>query len=189
MVKHAIFHEGHVNKSADNGLIKQLIQHLELDIQKVHFYGMGSKSNFFKYNHNNYQDLKLLLETDQINKALFVIDADNHRSDSIYGGFNRTQIEIIKTIDQLNIKDCCDTYISCDPKTKEGYIESLILSSIPIAHKKCIETFFLCSNFSSRDNSKAILNQLYKRAYPNEPYNFEHSNFDSLKEKIIKLFA
>ena len=189
MVKHAIFHEGHANKSADISLIKELIKHLNLDFQKIHSYGMGSKSNFFEKEDKNYQDFKQLLDTDQIDKALLIIDADNERDNNTYGGFENTKRELLVILEHLDIKKVCNIYISCDPNTKEGYLESLILASIPEAHKECIETFFACSQFESRDNAKAILNQIYKQAYPAAPYNFSHSNFNELKHKLEALFS
>ncbi len=80
-----------------------------------------------------------------------------------------------------------EIYIVCDPATEEGYLESLILSTIPDEHKECINSFLNCSNFSSKENHKAILNQIYKMGYPNVPYNFSHPNFDNLKNKLKAL--
>ena len=48
----AILHEGGKGKSEDYQLIELLIKHLQLDINKVEFYGMGSKSNFEHANFN-----------------------------------------------------------------------------------------------------------------------------------------
>ena len=76
----------------------------------------------------------------------------------------------------------------CDPSTQTGYLESFILSTISTAQKRCIETFLNCSNFNSRENHKAILNQIYKLAYPNAPYDFEHAHFDLLKAELNNLF-
>ncbi|MDQ7086175.1 MAG: hypothetical protein Q9M36_15250 [Sulfurovum sp.] len=44
----AILHEGNAKKTADNKLLKLLIEKLELNIKEIRFFGLGSKSNFFK---------------------------------------------------------------------------------------------------------------------------------------------
>jgi len=49
------------------------------------------------------------------------------------------------------------------------------------------KNFLDCSKFISKDNHKSIINQIYKIGYPNEPYNYEHLNFNELKEKLKKL--
>ena len=43
----AILHEGNAKKTADNELLKLLLESLELDETQVKFFGMGSKNNFF----------------------------------------------------------------------------------------------------------------------------------------------
>jgi len=187
--QYAILHEGKDSpKAADNTLLRLLIQNLKFDADQVDFYGMGSKSNFFKPTSAKYGVLPRLLQTGAIKKAFFVIDADQVENDAMYGGYQNTKDEIIKIFAQLEITEYCSFYISCDPDTQTGYLESLILSSIPTEQKNCIETFLDCSDFKSKDNAKAILNQIYRQAYPTAPYDFSHQNFDALKTKLHELF-
>jgi len=188
MVKVAILHEGNTNKTNDNELLKLLIKDLQLDETKVEFFGFGSKSNFFKIDNPKYKRLKLQIEEEEINKVLFVVDADYVENDKEYGGYDKTAESLYHIINDLSLLFQTETYITCDPNTKNGYLESLILSSIPEEQKNCIETFLNCSDFKSKENHKAILNQIYKSAYPNAPYNFEHKNFDELKQKLQNLF-
>jgi len=188
MVKVAIFHEGNVKRTHDNELLKLLIEALGLPLNKVKFVGMGSKNNFFKKDNNNYKELLLDIKREAIKKVLFVIDADYSENDSIYGGFENTKNEIEKIFRELKIEQISDLYITCDPQNRSGYLESLILSTIPDEQKKCIEYFLDCSNFKSKENHKAILNQIYKIAYPQAPFNFSHPNFDELKGKLMDLF-
>lgn len=188
MVKVAILHEGNSKKTADNKLLKLLIEKLELDIDRVEFFGFGSKSNFFKEDNSVYKRIKLQLEEKVLIKVLFVIDADYLQNDNIYGGFSNTLKKIIALRKKLNIYETSDLYITCDFDTKEGYLESLILSSIPEKQKECIETFFDSSDFKSKENDKAILNQIYNNAYPNAPYDFSSNKFDVLKTKLKNLF-
>lgn len=189
-MRYAIFHEGKDSKkAADNSLIKLLIDDLSLDIGLVQFYPMGSKSNFFKKNSLKYKELLQSIRIDQISKALFILDADSEENDRKYGGYEKTQLETSKLLEELGISEISDIYISCDPATQEGYLESLILSTIPTKQRECIEQFLSCSEFKSKDNAKAILNQIYKQAYPNAPYDFSHENFSELKEKLVDLFT
>jgi len=184
----AILHEGNAKKTNDNALLKLLMNELGLDIGKVKFFGMGNKSRFFELKDKNYKELKIYIDSEKVNKILFVVDADYERNDKKYGGYKNTESALINIIDELGFKEYSDIYIVCDPETKDGYLESLILSSIPLQHKNCISEFLTCSEFKSKDNYKSILNQIYKIGYPNKPYNFSHKNFEELKLKLRNLF-
>lgn len=188
-----ILHEGNAKKTNDNELIKLLIEHLkiqylEMKIEKVEFHGMGSKSNFFKP--ESYPPLLLQgVKTNQIEKVLFVVDADYDNDDNrVYGGFENTTSELNKIIEYLKLQAVSDIYITCDPKTKTGYLESLILSTIPEQQRNCIECFLACSEFKSKEHHKAIFNDIYKHAYPKAPFDFGHENFNELKQKLRNLF-
>lgn len=184
----AILHEGNAQKTADNKLIKLLIEDLKLDEKKVRFFGLGSKSNFFKKDIDAYRELLIDIEEETISKVLFIVDADYEKNDKNYGGFENTLKEMIAIREELKIYQLSDLYITCDFDTKEGYLESLILSSIPQRQKECIETFLDCSEFKSKENDKAILNQIYNNAYPNAPYDFTSDKFEILKQKLKNLF-
>jgi len=188
MVKVAILHEGKSNKSYDNIFLKLLINDLELDIEKVKFFGMGSKSNFFKADNTNYKELQTDIELENILKVLFVVDADDVKNDKVYGGYENTEKGLQEIIQKLSLKKSADYFITCDPKNKSGYLESFILSTIPKEQKECIETFLECSQFKSKENDKAILNKIYKMAYPSTPYDLKHENFGELKCKLRNLF-
>ncbi|NOZ90920.1 MAG: hypothetical protein GXO60_06520 [Epsilonproteobacteria bacterium] len=184
----AILHEGNAKKTADNELLKLLIENLNLDITNVKFFGIGTKSNFFKIDNRAYKELLMEFHENIISKILFVVDADYQENDLKYGGYENTKKELEKVINELGLKNYSDIYITCDPKTKSGYLESLILSSIPKKQKECIEDFLDCSEFKSKENYKAILNQIYKIAYPNAPFDFSHPNFNKLKQKLKNIF-
>ena len=188
MVKVAILHEGNSKKTNDNELLKLLIENLGHDIDKVEFFGFGTKSNFFKADNSKYKRIKLQIEEESISKVLFVVDADYEVNDITFGSLKNTEIELKRMIESLSLSDIADIYVTCDPQTKDGYLESLILSTIPEKQKKCIETFLDCSEFKSKENHKSILNEIYKKAYPNAPYDFTHTNFNELKEKLQNLF-
>jgi len=189
MVKVVIIHEGNAKKTNDNALLKLLLKELGLSEEKVKFIGMGAKSNFFKKDNDNYKELLLdVIELQRVSKVLFVVDADYTENDSVYGGHRNTKRELEKVIIDLDLESYSDIYITCDPDELCGYLESLILSTIPQDQKECIETFLECSDFRSKENHKAILNQIYKTAYPKAPFDFSHTNFDELKQKLQTLF-
>jgi hypothetical protein len=193
-MKVAILHEGN-QKSSDKKLLKLLIEKLNSDfknkkfLKEINFIGMGTKNNFFKVDNENYKLLKNEIEREDVGKVLFVVDADYESNDNTYGGYQNTQKELNKTIAQLGLENISDTYITCNPITQDGNLESLILSSIKEEQKECIETFLACSEFKSKESHKAILNKIYKTAYPNKPFNFDHPHFNDLKTKLTHLLT
>ena len=189
-MKVSILHEG---KSIDKDFFKLLYKRLgiteeELDI-RVNFIGMGNKSNFFKVDNKNYTLLQEELKSQRVEKVLFVLDSD-YEGDKNHDGYHNTLREIQSIQKKLNIDDVSDTFIAYDmnSKTKEGYLESLILSTLSKKEKEYIESFLDCSDFKSKENHKAILNQIYKIAYPQAPFDFSHENFNELKQKLKNLF-
>lgn len=189
MVKAAILHEGNDRDTADKKLLKSLLIHLDLDADAIHFEGFRTKSNFFNSDEPKYGKLKMFVETGQIEKILFIVDADDEKNDAVYGGFNKTQTALMTIINRLGFDAISQAHIVCDPLTQTGYLESFILSTIPDDQRDCIETFLSCSQFKSKENHKAILYQIYETAYPNAPYNFAHPHFEPLKALLTWLFS
>jgi hypothetical protein len=187
-----IIHEGQA-KNEDNELLELLVKHLSEEIREINpdmieYHAMGGKSNFFKT--EMYPRLLIQgVQADTVEKILFIIDADYVTNDKVYGGFENTKNKLNIIITQLNLQAVSSVYIMCDPETKMGYLESFILSTIPEQQKNCIESFLACSQFQSKENHKKILNQIYKLAYPNAPYDFSHQHFDELKTKLTQLFV
>lgn len=187
-----ILHEG-TPRNNDNKLIKLLIEDLknkcsEINTDMLDYHPMGTKSNFFKK--EKYPPLLIQsVELGIVKKILFIIDADNNVDNEKYGGYENTYSELNAMIAELGFQAVSSIYIMCDPITKMGYLESFILSTIPEQQKNCIERFLECSQFKSKENHKAILNQIYNMAYPNAPYDFKHPHFEVLKEKLRNLFV
>jgi len=182
VVKTAILVEG----KNDKEFFQKLIGHLGVDGNQAIYYVLNGKSNFFKT--EKYEDLMLEVGSGQIDQVLFVVDADDVTNDQKNGGYENTEKELTKIIDQLGIQAISSTYIMCDPTTQTGNLESLILSATPEPHKSCIEIFISCSEFKSKDSHKAIYNQLYKLAYPDKPFDYAHPHFETLKKKLIDIF-
>jgi hypothetical protein len=185
MVKVAIVCEG----KNDRDFFKKLIAHLGFSESNISFYILGGKSKFFELANKKYQDIKLEVDSGQIDNILFVVDADDEKSDMKNGGYENTQRALNALISELGFDAISKTYVMCDPATQTGYLESLILSTISEKQRNCIACFLACSEFESKENHKAILNQIYDLAYPNAPFDFEHENFDELKQMLINLFA
>lgn len=184
MVKHLIICEG----STDKVFLEELLEHLKISNIEVGFVGRDkknkNKSSIFK--REKYDTIKEEIGT--IYKSLLIVfDADYEKDNKVYGGFTNSEREIKSLIDDLNLNNRADYYIVCDPITKNGYLESLILSTIPNEERKCIKAFIDCSRFKDKEKDKAILNQIYKLGYPNTPYNFPDDNFYDLKKKLIAL--
>lgn len=186
MVRVAILHEGNNQDTSDKKFIKALLANLELDANFIQFEGFGSKSNFFKK--EKYSLLEQQVETDQINKILFIVDADHkEEDDAIYKGYQNTEIQLNKIINELAFQNIARFYIVCSPDSRAGYLESLILASLPEKERKCIECFVECSEMNNKDHKKIL--KLYKRAYSNPPDNLNHPCFNDLKAELTNLFA
>ena len=178
MVKSLIICEG----KNDKEFLKLLIEYL--NITNVDIMVFGNKSNIFKSEKYS----TILEEIGTIYKNLLVIfDSDFIEDNNIYGGYENSEREIRKLFVELNIEKIADFYIVCDPISKNGYLESLILSTIPQSEKNCITNFLKCSKFKDKEQDKAILNRIYKLGYPESPYDFAHKHFDTLKNKLQKL--
>lgn len=185
MVRAAIFCEG----KNDREFLEALIKHLGFDPGKVaSFYILKSKSNFFKHDNRNYQDVRMEINGGAIGKLLFVADADYPENDSQYGGFENTRNALADIIKKLNFEPISNIYVMSDPNSNTGYLESFILSTIPERQRNCIERFLECSQFKDKENHKAILNQIYNIAYPNAPYDFGHPHFGVLIAELKKLW-
>jgi len=178
--------------TTDKNKLKEALNFFGIEYKDDIFIVMKNKSNFFKleleYN-DKYATLQTLIQADKIDKILFVIDADYKQNDSVYGGYENSKIAIETTIAALQIKELSDFYICCDPNTKDGYLESLLLSTVDENLKKCYSDFLDCIDIKEKSNHKNIMEQLHKITKPNRPYDFEHANFKELISKLKALFA
>ena len=105
-----------------------------------------------------------------------------------YGGYSNIEKKIEALLMNLNINSISDYYITCNPITKDGYLESLLLSTVDNNLKQCYSKFLDCIDFKEKNQHKYIMEQLHKITKPNKPYEFHHKNFRELREKLIKLF-
>jgi hypothetical protein len=183
-VRAAIFCEG----KSDRDFLEALIKHLGFNSKEVSFYVLRSKSDFFKHNDRRYRDVRMEIDGGTIDKLLFMIDADYAEKDVRYGGCENTKNALENVIKTLGFEAISSVYIMCDPDSKTGYLESLILSTLPEAQRGCIARFLECSQFKDKEDHKAIINQIYNTAYPDRPYNFGHPHFGVLIAELKKLW-
>ncbi len=172
----------------DKNKIIEFLNFLNILSADDNFVVMGNKSNFFKLNNGEYKTLHQLIKADKIEKILFIVDADYQKDNKEYGGYKNTKEKIKKLFFDLNIKFISDYYITCNPNTNDGYLESLLLSTVNVNLKECYDEFLKCIDFKEKNNHKYIMEQLHKITQPNKPYDFNHKNFRELKEKLVKLF-
>lgn len=185
MSKIAIFCEG----STDIIFLKEFIGYLGFRKEDVEPYIMKGKSHFFE-EHKYYNRVKKQLESNAISRVLFVMDADTiDKNNPNHDGFENTENQLKELIAKLDLQSVSDYYIMCHPEKKNGYLESLILSTIDERTRHCIECFLECSQFASKEDHKDIVHKIYNKLYPHEPYNFNHQNFDELRTKLINLFT
>ena len=172
----------------DKNKISELLSFLGISYNDDNFITMGNKSNIFKVDNINYKTLLHLIKADKIDNILFIVDADYQKDNNEYGGYSNTKEKIEKLLLDLAIKEISDYYIACNPNTKDGYLESLLLSTVDQNLKKCYSEFLDCIDFKEKNHHKYIMEQLHKITQPNKPYDFNHKNFSELKEKLIRLF-
>jgi hypothetical protein len=166
----------------DQAFLSEFIDFLGFKSNAVNFYIFKGKSFIFKPDHPKYKK-ELLAELEEIDKILFVVDADYENK-----AFENTQKDLDQVINTLKLGDFSQTYIMCDPMAKIGYLESLILSTLEPEQKKCIECFLTCTGWKPEKGDKTVYHRLYKTGYPNPKHNFEHENFNDLKVKLTNLF-
>jgi len=174
--------------SSDKNKIKELLRFLEIEHSDDNFVVMGNKSNIFKSNHDNYRTILALIDADKIDRILFVVDADYQKDNSEYGGYENTQNRLKELIERLDIAEISSWFISCNPNSKDGYLESLLLSTVDENLRNCYDEFLDCIEFKEKNQHKYIMEQLHKITKPNKPYDFGHKNFEGLRKMLVELF-
>lgn len=174
--------------NSDKNKIMEFLSFLSINYSDDNFVVMGNKSNIFDIDNEKYKTLLELIKAEKVENILFIVDADYQKDNNRYGGYNKTNNELNILINSLKIKDISDFYISCNPSSKDGYLESLLLSTVNTNLKKCYSDFLDCIEFEDKNHHKYIMEQLHKITSPKKPYNFSHDNFKILKEKLNNIF-
>lgn len=172
----------------DKNKIQELLEHLGIEYSENDFIVMGNKSNCFKKDDARYKTLLTLIKAEKIEKVLFIIDADDIENDNKFGGYENTEKKLRQLINTLDIHKISTIYIMCDPISKEGYLESLLLSTVDSNPKQCYDELLDCLKMPNKNNNKYVMEQLHRLSNPDNPYDFEHENFKDLKEKLSNHF-
>ncbi|MEO1928006.1 MAG: hypothetical protein ABGX26_04895 [Nautiliaceae bacterium] len=148
--------------------------YLDLRGRKIMFYKMKGKGELLK--EENYNGI-----VQKSKKFLFILDADEN--------FNKTQSDIQSLIGSLvqkfNIK--ADYFISCNPHTKKGNIETLLLECVKENLKTCYRNFLKCMGKDSLDKclAKNLLQKMFEIKQP--PYELDCEYFNKLRNKFSNL--
>ena len=128
------------------------------------------------------------LDNGEYDKILFVFDADFSKDNHKTGGFknSKRQIEsIIKQIkEELEFDFYSEYHIMCDPNTKDGNLEHLIISTLSEKKEICVNNLLECISPHKHKGNKKIVLSSYKAIFDEHEYNFSHQNFDILKNKL-----
>ncbi|MCB4745938.1 MAG: hypothetical protein LGB68_02105 [Sulfurovum sp.] len=168
--------------------IKSILRFLEIEFQEHNFIFTNGKSFLVDNSIPKYKTLLEHIENGFVQKVLFIVDVDNMENDQSLCGIENTTSKIETLQRDLKIENISDYFLACDPKTKKGYFESLLLSTVDDNVKKCYEDFRKCSELNSKSVDKNILTELHNLTKPEKPYDFNHPNFKDIKDKLTDLF-
>ncbi len=187
MVKSLILCEG----GDDIGFINLFLKFLEINSKNITIKKLDNKSNFFKL--ETYKDKNILesLENGEYDKVLFVFDSDYIQDDRVTGGFVNSEKSIQKITKEiksyLGFDLDLDYYIMCDPISKDGNLEHLIISTLNEKKQICVNQLLECIETHKTYGNKKIVLSSYKTIFDEPNYNFLHQNFKILKDKLEAL--
>lgn len=168
---------------SDEEVLKSIIEEYNLELNKVSFFDFKGKDNIFNISHKYYNEIEDEIEVGKIEKILIIVDADNPKDPNPNRGYTTSKEKLKEIITDLNFNISIDYYIMCN-MNKEGNLESFLLSVLDDKQQECIKKFRECYKHDLSD--KAVYNTFYKQK--KEPFDFNHPNFNLLKEKFTNLF-
>ena len=171
----------------DIGFLRKFCQYLELDVKKkIDIQKVSGKSNFFK--EITYSTIRQKINRGLYSKVLFVVDSDYVANDGTYGGFENSTNELLKVIKILNIEEKSKIFIACNPLTREGNLEHLVLSTLKDNERGCILELLDCVLKMDVHSDKKIVLSSYEAIFKESPYNLPHKNFDELRELLFWVY-
>ena len=177
-----IFVEGEDDKKFIITLLRFFIKNKEIDLGSNNNFDdfievMGNKSNLLKS--EKYENTSKLVGK-KIKKALFIFDCDFEKDNLKCNGMEKSQecFDLLKDKLQWNI--FVDNYIF------DRNLDYFIAKTIEKEH--CLLEIEKCLELNTLKPNRKPLASLYSIMYPKKPYNFEHPNFQPLKQKLINLF-
>jgi hypothetical protein len=173
-----------VEGKGDKEILEQICKAYSLPVEKIDYQNFEGKDNILNIDHKYYDELeKQITDLEKIDKILIIVDADYKDDKNPDRGFEATEKKLKKVIYDLNFNISIDYFIMCDEK-REGNLESFLLSILDNEQKECISEFKKC--YFHQLSDKFVYNTLYKDK--RHPFDFNHKNFDILREKLENLF-
>lgn len=142
------------------------------------------KDKIFQLNYHIYDEIEEFVKNDITEKILICVDADDPKDDCPVRGYNKTKQKLNTLIKGLDFNIVIDYFIFSDEENKSGYLESFLLSVLDEEQKNCIKNFRECFRYDLKD--KFVFNTFYKQN--SYSFDYSHSNFNKLKEKLKNLF-
>jgi hypothetical protein len=169
----------------DEIFIKLLLRSLKIKDNNYnfdkHLQNTNGKSHLLKT--STYDDNLLNQEIGKnVEKVLFIFDADFEEDNKKDGGLEKSKIAIESLIKELNWNVKTDYYIF------DKNLDDFIIKTLDEKQQKCFYNFDECLDIEVKNKNKKISTCIYKKLYPQDPYDFSHSNFDTLKQKLTNLF-
>lgn len=144
---------------------------------------MGGKRKLLDSSNAKYQKLKMKIENNDIEKALFIFDCDFERDDKECNGIDNSK----KCFEKL--KNDLQWEIPIEVHIFNRNLDYFLVETIKT--KECYEYFdqlVECLEIEKvKPNKKPIAN-LYRDLYPAPHFAFEDDKFNDLKQKLKNLF-
>jgi len=166
----------------DREFLNSFLSAYKLPQNEVIYFNFEGKDNILNISHSYYDEIEKKY-IDKIDDMLIVVDADNKSDPNPNRGYKASKIALLQLIDNLDFNINIQYHIMCD-ENKEGHLESFLLSVLDDKQKECFENFKECYKYELSD--KLVYNTFYKQM--KHPFDFNHSNFNELKQKLKNLF-
>ncbi|SFV88643.1 hypothetical protein MNB_SUP05-SYMBIONT-5-311 [hydrothermal vent metagenome] len=161
----------------DKNFINQFIRHLKLNACSVE--QVGGKGSLLAV--KTYSGITKEVQAGRTKKVLFVFDADFIEDDRQCGGLKNSQQCIQDLIQNLGWNNIAVDYYIFDKNLDDFIIKTL-------DNKTDFEACEQCFKLKKLNKNRKILTCIYQKLYPVKPYDFSHTNFNQLQQKLINLF-
>ncbi len=189
MVKVRIFVEGEDDEKFITKLLSDLKKNNQLKISEEtnnfnkYINVMHGKSKLLNYKHSKYEQVSEEIKAGAIEKVLFIFDCDFKENDKKCGGIDNSKRCFDSLIKELAWKVEIDVYIF------EKNLDYFLLETIN--ENECYEDFkslIECLDIEKLKPNKKPIANLYKNLYPSPQFDFNHQNFNNIKQKLQNLF-
>ena len=183
-----IFVEGEDDKKFIITLLRFVIKNKEIDLGSNNNFDdfiaiMGNKSKLLKS--LEYKDISKQIGKDKkIKKVLFIFDCDFEKDNRKCNGMEKSEECFDKLLKELNwnIEIQKDKHLHIFNRNLDYCIAETI------GKEHCLLDIENCLQLNTLKPNRKPLAALYTIMYPKSPYNLEHPNFNTLKQKLKNLF-